>query len=120
MKNRKNIWLTLGGFAVGLVNGVLGAGGGLLAVPLLKKAGGLQGRQAHINSVAVILPITLTSAVFYLVGGKVELRDAFIYIPAGLAGALAATFLIKKIPEKWLRRAFALFMIWAGYRMITR
>ncbi len=120
MKNRKNIWLALGGLAVGLVNGIFGAGGGMLAVPLLKKAGGLPCRKAHINAIAVVLPITVVSAAFYLIGGKVELSDAYIYIPAGLAGALAGTFIIKKIPEKWLRRAFALFMIWAGYRMITR
>jgi iron complex transport system substrate-binding protein len=68
--------LTAGiGFLVGVLNGFLGAGGGMLAVPLLKKQG-LAQKQAHATAIAVIFPLTLVSAAVYVLGGKVNLPDA--------------------------------------------
>ena len=61
-----NRWLTaLGGFFVGIVNSLLGAGGGLLAVPLLQKSN-LTQTQAHASSIAVIFPLSLLSSVLYV------------------------------------------------------
>ena len=107
------------GIAVGLVNCVFGAGGGMLAVPLLKKSG-LDQKSAHANAVAVILPITVISAILYIVKGKVALSDSFTYIPTGLIGAVIATFALKKISNKWLRRIFGGFMIYAGIRLLIK
>lgn len=107
------------GIAVGLVNGIFGAGGGMLAVPLLKKSG-LEQKSAHANAVAVILPITVLSAILYLVKGNVSISDSFAYIPAGLIGSVIATFLLKKISNQWLRKIFGGFMIYAGIRLLIR
>ena len=107
------------GIAVGLVNGVFGAGGGMLAVPLLKKSG-LDQKSAHANAVAVILPITVISAILYILKGKVALSDSLTYIPTGLIGAVIATFALKKISNKWLRRIFGVFMIYAGIRLLIK
>lgn len=107
------------GLAVGLVNGVFGAGGGMLAVPLLKKSG-LNQKQAHANAVAVILPITVISAILYLSKGTVQLSDSFAFVPTGLLGSVIATFALKKFSNKWLQKIFAAFMIYAGIRLLTR
>lgn len=107
------------GVAVGLVNGVFGAGGGMLAVPILKKSG-LEQKNAHANAVAVILPITVISAVLYLVRGTVTLNDSFTYIPTGLIGSVIATFLLKNFSNKLLQKIFAVFMIYAGIRLLIR
>ena len=57
MKTDKNVLLCVfGGFAVGVVNGMLGAGGGMIAVPILTSLLGDR-KSAHINSVALILPL---------------------------------------------------------------
>lgn len=120
MKNiKKYIKLAFSGLAVGLVNGVFGAGGGMLAVPLLKKSG-LNQKSAHANAVAVILPITLISAAMYLVKGNVTLNDSFAFIPTGLIGSVIATFLLKKFTNAWLQKIFAVFMIYAGVRLLVR
>lgn len=107
------------GLTVGLVNGVFGAGGGMLAVPLLKKSG-LNQKQAHANAVAVILPITVISAILYLSKGTVQLSDSFAFVPTGLLGSVIATFALKKFSNKWLQKIFAAFMIYAGIRLLTR
>ena len=104
---------------MGILNGMLGAGGGMLVVPLLKKFG-LQQQDAHATAVAVIFPLSILSAAAYLWLGRYELGDAAVYLLPGAAGALAGGLLLAKIPGKWLRRGFACFMIWAGVRMVMR
>ncbi len=116
----KKIILYAGGFLIGIINGLLGAGGGMLAVPLLSKFGGMDQRTAQANSVAVILPLTVFSAVMYILRDSVNIKDALIFVPTGLLGAIIGTYLIKKIPNKILKKIFAVFMIWAGYRMIVK
>ncbi len=120
LKNIKNnLKVGVLGIIVGLVNGVFGAGGGMIAVPLLKSQG-LQQKDAHANAVAVILPITVLSAILYLARGNVLLSDSFAYIPTGLIGSVIATFALQRFSNKWLQKIFALFMIYAGGRLLMR
>lgn len=120
MKNiKKYLSIAASGVAVGLVNGMFGAGGGMLAVPLLKKQG-LDQKSAHANAVAVILPITVVSAMLYLVKGNVKITDSLPFIPTGILGAVVATFILKKISPQWLKRIFGFFMIYAGVRLLLR
>ena len=109
----------LGGALVGLLNGMLGAGGGMLAVPLLKKLG-LRQTEAHATAVAVIFPLSVLSTLAYLWFGRFELGGAAFYLLPGAAGALLGGLLLAKIPAKWLRKIFACFMIWAGIRMVMK
>lgn len=119
MEIKNNIKNVASGMAVGFVNGIFGAGGGMIAVPLLKKSG-LSQKQAHANAVAVILPITVISAILYLVKGNVTLQDSWIFIPTGLMGSVIATFVLQKTSNKVLQKIFAAFMIYAGIRLLTR
>lgn len=109
----------LAGLCIGAVNVTLGAGGGMLTVPLYKKMGMSQ-KQAQINAVATILPITVISAVIYLLNGSVAISDTYIYLIPGLAGSALGTFVIKKTSNKFLTVVFALFMIWAGVRLFFK
>lgn len=114
-----NIKKFLAGIAIGIVNVTLGAGGGMLTVPLYKKCGFDQ-KSAQINAVATILPITIISLIIYLFNGNVNFSEAFPYILFGLPGAILGTFVIKKTSNKILKSAFAIFMLWAGIRMIIK
>lgn len=118
-KHKQNLKIAIIGSLVGFVNGILGAGGGMLAVPLLKKSG-FDTKQSHTNAIAVILPITLISAIMYLVKGLVSIKDAYVYMPTGLLGALIGTYLLKKISSKWLIRLFGALMIYAGVRLLLK
>lgn len=116
---KKYLKPTAFGVAVGIVNGIFGAGGGMLAVPLLKKSG-LEQKSAHANAVAVILPITVISAILYLVKGSVTFSDSLAFIPTGLLGSVIATFALQKFSNKLLQKIFAAFMIYAGARLLMR
>ena len=106
------------GLCSGIVNGLLGAGGGMLAVPTLKNQ--IEAQKAHATTVAIIMPICLVSSVFYIFAGRVTVADALPYAPFGIIGALIGAVLLTKMKAKHLRFIFSLFMIWAGIRMISR
>ncbi len=115
----KTVLKSAGGFLIGTVNSMLGAGGGMLAVPMLKKQG-MNQNKAHANAIALILILTVASTAIYLYTGKITVSQALPYIPAGIVGSILGSFVMPKIPSNWLRRIFAVFMIWAGIRMIMR
>lgn len=116
---KKSKLLNLAYLGIGVVNGLLGAGGGMLAVPILKKIGFSQ-KEAHANAVAVILPLSILSSILYLIKDYVNLSDSFLYIPSGMLGALIGTYILKKIKPLLLKKVFALFMIYAGVRLLMR
>ena len=105
------------GLIIGAVNGFFGAGGGIVCVELLRKLD-MPRKKAHSNAVAIIFFITLVSATSYFVQGKMQIADSLIYIPGGLIGAVIGTAIMKKISPKIIKKIFAIFMIWAGWRLM--
>ena len=106
-----------GGLA-GAVNGLFGAGGGMLLVPLLVRWCRLEERRAFATSVAVIFPISVVSAVVYWTHGAVDWRAALPYLAGGLAGGLIAGRLFRNIKLVWIRRAFGVLIVYGGVRAV--
>ena len=73
-----------------------------------------------VSAVALIMLLTAASAGIYIYTGKVTFGDALPYLPAGLIGSVLGSFILPKIPTKILGKIFALFMLWAGVRMLMR
>ncbi len=117
--SKENLTTAASGLLIGGINGLLGAGGGMIAVPMLKKAG-LEQKEAHANAVAVILPITVLSAVLYIIKGYVGIPDALPYVPTGIIGSVLGTMILKKISPVWLKRIFGAFMVYAGVRLLLK
>lgn len=113
MKKFKFVFAT----AVGIINSALGAGGGMISVPAMKKYG-LNQKQAQATTISVILPLTIISVIIYILNSEFSVTDAVKYIPFGFAGSVLGVFLMEKIKGKWLKKVFALFMLWSGIRMI--
>jgi uncharacterized membrane protein YfcA len=107
------------GLAAGILNGLLGAGGGMAVVPMLERSG-LEPARSHATSIAVIVPLCALSAALYLGSGSVSLTDALPYIPAGLIGSFAGAKLLAHIPDGALRRIFGAFMLYAAFRLLWR
>ena len=114
----KKLFLWVGGLLTGVVNGLLGAGGGMIAVPVLKTE--LEDKKAHATSVAVICSICTVSVCMYLHKGRVNIGDALPYMPFGAIGSLLGTWIFARMKPSLLKKIFACFMLWAGFRMIMR
>ena len=118
-KKKFNFKTAVFGISIGVVNGLLGAGGGMLAVPMLKSIGFGQ-KEAQENAIAVILPVSVLSASLYLLRDYVNITDALPYIPTGLIGSVIGTIIIKKISPNLLKKLFGGFMIYAGVRLLLK
>lgn len=104
----------IAGAAAGLVNGFFGGGGGMLLVPLLVRRCGLSQRQAFATSVTVILPLCILSSVIYWYRGGVDLITALPYLVGGLIGGWIGGRVFKRVNMIWLRRFFALLILYGG------
>lgn len=119
IKSMKKSTVGAAGTLIGIINVLLGAGGGLLAVPILKKCG-LTQKQAQANAVAVILPLTIISFIIYTKKQYVNFLDSLWIIPFAVLGGLIGTFVFQKLSSTILKKIFGIFMIWAGLRMLWK
>lgn len=102
-----------GGLA-GIANGFFGGGGGMILVPLLVRRCSLSQRQAFATSVTVILPLCILSSVIYWFRGGLDLTSALPYLAGGLIGGWIGGRVFKRVNMVWLRRIFALFILYGG------
>ena len=114
----KKFTISAGGFFAGIANGLLGAGGGMIIVPMLKRSG-LEPVQSHATSIAVILPISLLSASLYLLRGSVTIEETLPYLPWMLMGSVLGSWILPRINRTVLQRIFGGLMLWAAYRMLA-
>lgn len=115
----KKYYFYILGILTGLANGIFGSGGGMIAVPFLEKAE-LEPQKSHATAIALTLPLSIISAFIYLKNENINISDAMMYIPGGLAGAILGGIFLKKIPNKILRRIFGVVLIVAGVRSFLR
>ena len=106
-------------FSLGLVSSLFGAGGGIIAVSIFKRQG-LSQKEAQASALSVTLPLCILSAAAYKYLGYYNLSDALGYLPFGIVGVLIGTSAIKKIPDRFLGKIFAGFMIYTGINMLMR
>lgn len=107
------------GILIGFINSLFGAGGGMIAVPVLKNVG-LEQKKAQATTVSIIFPLTIVTSVIYLLRGYVTLADAVPFIIPGFFGAIIGSCSLKKFSNKILKNVFAVFMLWAGIRLIFK
>ena len=115
----KNFGTGIISFLSGVTNVLLGSGGGILAVNSLKKSG-LRQKEAQATALCLTLLMSVFSAAFYLFKGYFVFTDALIYIPFGIPGSFLGSYLLGKLPDRFLKRAFAVFIIWSGLRLILK
>lgn len=114
---REQIKLGIAGAAAGAVNGLFGAGGGMVLVPLLTGLTELEEEEVFPCSVSIIFPLCLVSLTLGS-GGKLPWSDALPYLLGGLLGGILAGLTGNKIPVKWLHRALGLLILWGGVRYL--
>jgi uncharacterized membrane protein YfcA len=116
MKKRWCIWIS--GASAGAVNGLLGAGGGMVLVPLMTLLTELREDEIFPASISMILPICLVSLTVNAMNVGLPWRDAFPYLIGSAAGGLLSGLLGRKIPVKWLHRLLGLLVLWGGIRYL--
>ena len=113
----RKIWLCIAGGVAGIVNGLFGAGGGMVLVPMLGERAGISEEERFPSSVAIIAPICIISLLF---SGKWQVSFWAIlpYLLGGALGGVFAGIWGKKIPSLWLHRILGGLILWGGIRYL--
>lgn len=118
MNYRKYIGLIVAGSCAGAINGLFGAGGGMVLVPLLSLLTDLEDQEIFSASIAVILPICIVSLIATATTGTVTFREVLPYLIGSAVGGLAAGIWGQRIPVKWPHRGLGILIIWGGIRYL--
>jgi uncharacterized membrane protein YfcA len=111
--------LGLGG-AVGVLSGLVGAGGGFLIVPALTLFGGLAMREAIGTSLFVITLQAATGFAGHATNVDLDWPLVLAVTGAAVAGGLAGARLGSRVSARSLRRAFAWLVVAMGLFVFAR
>lgn len=106
------------GLVAGFVSGFFSTGGGLILVPCFMYLLKMDSQKARGTSVFCILPMVITSSFFYYKGNYIDWKVALFCALGGAIGGYFGAKLLKKLPEKVLKIAFTVFLIYVSYHMI--
>lgn len=117
------------GFIIGFKSTILGIGGGTISIPFLTWRG-LPMKKAVGISASLGLPIAFAGAISYIYNGwgKEGLPEhslGFVFVPAFLGVVLTGPIFAKvgaklstKLPQKKMKKGFAMFLVVVAFKMI--
>ena len=110
----------ISGAAAGLINGLFGAGGGMVLVPMLIKFCGIEDKKAFSSALAIILPLSLITLFVYYQNGIFPISDALPYLLGGLIGGVLGGLLFKKTSAAFLHKFFGIIILLGGIRLLWK
>lgn len=110
------------GFAVGLLAGFFGIGGGFLIVPGLILATGMPLRVAVGTSLVVVTALGLTTATSYALSGLVDWKLVGLLVAGGAAGAALGIALGKRLAahKRAMELGFAVLVMAMGLYVVAK
>ena len=118
------------GLAAGMINGLLGTGGGIVVVLVLSawyrrmQVGTTVSHDAaksvYVTSLLTMLPVSLFSALQYAQKGRLELSSFAPYLLPALIGGLVGGVVLDRVRLPFLQKLFALLLLISGVRMLLR
>lgn len=115
---RKTTFFTAAaGSIAGTVNGLFGAGGGMILVPLLTKWTDLDQKEVFPTSISIILPMCIITLATEQ-STPLPWLEALPYLIGSAIGGVLAGLLGRNIPTQWLHRALGVLILYAGWRYL--
>jgi uncharacterized protein len=106
------------GAAIGLLLGLMGGGGSIVAVPALVYVLGLSVQQAIPVSLIVVGIASAVGVLPKVRAGHVQWRLAAVFAASGIPGALAGSAISRHLDQSILLIGFAVVMVAAGVQML--
>lgn len=115
---KRKLWIAICGLCAGMLNGLIGAGGGMVLVPLLGRFTDIPETQLFPASVAILFPICIVSLVFSGEWDSFSFMEALPFLAGSVAGGVCAGKWGKKIPTLWLHKGLGILILWGGIRYL--
>lgn len=106
------------GTCAGAVNGLFGAGGGMVLVPLLTLLTDLKEQEIFPASISIILPLCLVSLWVTGMNTGIDWLTSLPYLIGGALGGIGAGLWGQRIPVIWLHRLLGSLIFWGGIRYL--
>ena len=106
------------GLIAGLISGLFAAGGGMIVVPALIHLFKLEDAKARATSIFAILPMVITSGIFYYKNDYIDWNLGIKCAIGGTIGGIIGAKLLKKMSTKTLKIMFLMFLIYTSVKMI--
>ncbi|MDF2672659.1 MAG: putative permease [Clostridiales bacterium] len=106
------------GFIAGLCNGIFGSGGGTILVPAMVFLLDIRENKSHATAIAVILPLSIISSVFYISSNKVNWNITYQVAIGSTIGGYIGSRILNKFSDVTLRKIFGFSMIAAALRLV--
>ena len=116
-KGKRTVFAVITGIGAGLANGVFGGGGGMIVVPMLLILLKYTTKTAHATAILIILPLSITSGLFYVAFG-INVSVIIPVLIGVIVGGVLGALLLKKLSNKWIGIIFSVVMICAGVKML--
>ena len=111
------------GLAAGFLNGLLGAGGGILIVAglsRLTRGRTVEPRTVFATAIAVMLPLSALSAWRYFRHGSLRQETLFVVLLPAVLGGLLGAWLLLRLSPRFLRLLFGALIAVSGVVMLCR
>ena len=108
------------GLAIGVLLGLVGGGGSILAVPILVYVLGEPVKRATTESLLIVGVTALVGALAAARAGRVRWRVGLAFAAAGAATSVAGTALNRLVNSHTILLAFAVLLVAAAYGMLRR
>jgi hypothetical protein len=108
------------GIAAGMLGGLLGIGGGILIMPILRFAMGLEPAYAAGTCIVAVFFTTLSGSLKHFKLGNIDFRSILPILISGLLSTLVFSFLFFYVSRKgiWLDVATGFLFLFIALRMI--
>ena len=131
LEPRDNLWLFVAwSVPIGLLTGILGIGGGIMAVPVMVMALKFKMHTAVATSLAMMLFTSIGGIIGYIVNG-IGVPDlppysiGYVNLPSWLLLAVSSIGMAQigaitahRLPARKLRYIFVILMFYLGFRML--
>ena len=111
--------LVLVGLVAGALSGSLGIGGGIIVVPALVLLLACPQKSAQGMALALMVPMAALGVFQYArtPGVLLQWGPIALLIAGAVIGVLAGSRVMARVPDAWLQRAFAVFLLVVAVRM---
>mgnify|MGYP004636612463 FL=1 len=117
MKKKKflNIIIVL---IAGFISGFFSSGGGMILVPAFIHILNMSEAEARSTSVFAILPMVIVSSIFYFNNSYIDWNIGIKCAIGGIIGGFIGSKMLKKIPDKYLKIFFIIFLGYSTIKLI--
>jgi len=111
---------SLTGAVSGVISGLFGVGGGIIIVPALTYFLNLPIKTAIGSSLAIIIPTALMGAGKHFHQGNIDWKVVMAVAPMAVAGGYAGAWLTQHLEPGYIRKGFAVLMVYVGIQQFFK